>query len=114
MNSNLLVQEQKFCGVTTKLFATFCYSDIPISLNFDQGQGLARSITEKLGELNKVVSRAVNNVERSGIQQPAHTVAGRLEQAHRWLNNPSVDDKGLGQQAIGLIVEEGRKVRSVS
>lgn len=44
------------------------------------------------------------------MQQPAHTVAGRLEQAQRWLNNPSMDDKGLGQQAIGLIVEEGKKV----
>ena len=75
-----------------------------------QGQGLARSIGEKLNELAGAVSRAVNNVERSGIQQPAHTVAGRLEQAQRWLNNPSVDDKGLGQQAIALIVEEGKKV----
>lgn len=50
-------------------------------------------------------------MERSGVQQPAHTVAGRLEQAQRWLNNPSLDDKGLGQQAIGLIVEEGKRVR---
>ncbi|MCL4119797.1 UNVERIFIED_CONTAM: hypothetical protein GTU68_060366, partial [Idotea baltica] len=40
------------------------------------------------------------------------TVAGRLEQAQRWLSNPCLDDKGLGQQAIGLIVEEGRKVAS--
>ncbi|XP_066959697.1 vinculin isoform X6 [Macrobrachium rosenbergii] len=75
-----------------------------------QGQSLARSIGEKLNELSGAISRAVNNVERSGVQQPAHTVAGRLEQAQRWLNNPSLDDKGLGQQAIGLIVEEGKKV----
>ncbi|XP_050719802.1 vinculin-like isoform X7 [Eriocheir sinensis] len=77
-----------------------------------QGQSLARSIGEKLNELSGAISRAVNNVERSGVQQPAHTVAGRLEQAQRWLNNPSMDDKGLGQQAIGLIVEEGKKVAS--
>jgi len=32
------------------------------------------------------------------------------EQARRWLANPSADDRGLGQQAIALIVEEGRKV----
>ncbi|XP_076039736.1 vinculin isoform X13 [Oratosquilla oratoria] len=75
-----------------------------------QGQSLAKGIGEKLTELSGAVSRAVNNVERSGVQQPAHTVAGRLEQAQRWLNNPSVDDKGLGQQAIALIVEEGKKV----
>ena len=75
-----------------------------------QGQSLSRSIGEKLNELSGAISRAVSNVERSGVQQPAHTVAGRLEQAQRWLNNPSMDDKGLGQQAIGLIVEEGKKV----
>lgn len=50
------------------------------------------------------------NVEKSGIQQPAHTVSGRVEQAQNWLTNPSVDDKGLGLQAIQLVVEEGRKV----
>ncbi|XP_069166959.1 vinculin isoform X12 [Procambarus clarkii] len=75
-----------------------------------QGQSLSRSIGEKLNELSGTISRAVNNVERSGVQQPAHTVAGRLEQAQRWLNNPSLDDKGLGQQAIALIVEEGKRV----
>ena len=37
-------------------------------------------------------------------------VQGRLEQAIRWLNNPSADDKGLGQRAIALIVDEGKKV----
>lgn len=35
---------------------------------------------------------------------------GRLEQACRWLQNPGADDKGLGQRAIALIVEEGKKV----
>ncbi|KAK4287350.1 hypothetical protein Pmani_039578 [Petrolisthes manimaculis] len=77
-----------------------------------QGQSLARSIGEKVNDLSGAIQRAVSNVERSGVQQPAHTVAGRLEQAQRWLNNPSMDDKGLGQQAIGLIVEEGKKVAS--
>lgn len=77
-----------------------------------QAEGLARSIRQKLGELNSLVQTAVQNAEKYGIQQPAHTVAGRLEQARRWLANPSVDDRGLGQQAIALIVEEGRKVTS--
>lgn len=75
-----------------------------------QAEGLARSIRQKLGELNHMVQTAVQNAEKYGLQQPAHTVAGRLEQARRWLANPSVDDRGLGQAAIALIVEEGRKV----
>lgn len=33
-----------------------------------------------------------------------------MEQARKWLSNPGQDDKGLGQRAIALIVEEGRKV----
>lgn len=35
---------------------------------------------------------------------------GRLEQACRWLQNPGIDDKGLGHRAIALIVDEGKKV----
>lgn len=33
-----------------------------------------------------------------------------MEQAVRWLTNPGADDKGLGQRAINLICEEGRRV----
>lgn len=33
-----------------------------------------------------------------------------MEQACRWLQNPEIDDKGLGQRAIALIVDEGKKV----
>ncbi|KAL7631392.1 UNVERIFIED_CONTAM: hypothetical protein RMT77_018306 [Armadillidium vulgare] len=102
----------KLCGDLNTMTDALCELRQDGKGGTPQGQGLARSISEKLGELTQAVSRAVNNIERSGIQQPAHTVAGRLEQAQRWLNNPAVDDKGLGQQAIGLIVEEGRKVAS--
>ena len=56
------------------------------------------------------MQQAVIGVEKSGIQQPAHTVSGRLEQARRWLAHPDRDDRGLGQQAIALIVAEGKKV----
>lgn len=71
---------------------------------------MARSIESKLADLNKAVSKAVTNVDKSGGQQPAHTVSGRLEQAQRWLSHPDRDDRGLGQRAISLIVEEGKKV----
>lgn len=101
---------RKLCSELTAL------TDALVELRADgqgatpQAEGLARSIRQKLGELNGLVQTAVQNAEKYGVQQPAHTVAGRLEQARRWLANPSVDDRGLGQQAIALIVEEGRKV----
>nr|CAD7196506.1 unnamed protein product [Timema douglasi] len=75
-----------------------------------QAEALSRGIQDKLRDLYTIVNRAVQGVEKSGIQQPAHTVSGRLEQARRWLDNPDRDDKGLGQQAIALIVHEGKKV----
>lgn len=50
-------------------------------------------------------------MDKHGVTQPAHTVAGRLEQAQRWLSHPDHDDHGLGQQAIALIVSEGKKVK---
>lgn len=64
----------------------------------------------RLHELTATVQQAINRVEKSGLQYPAPTVAGRLEQARRWLEQPGIDDRGLGQQAIGLIVQEGLKV----
>ncbi|CAG2100408.1 unnamed protein product, partial [Medioppia subpectinata] len=75
-----------------------------------QAQSLARGIDQKVKELNGLVGRAIQNVERSGVQQPAHTVSGRVEQALKWLENPGFDDKGLGSQAIQAIVDEGRRL----
>ncbi|XP_014239682.1 vinculin isoform X2 [Cimex lectularius] len=75
-----------------------------------QAESVSRGIQEKLGDLVRVVSSAVNNMERLGGEQIAHTVAGRLEQATRWLQHPERDDSGLGHRAIALIVDEGKKV----
>ncbi|XP_015836446.1 vinculin isoform X10 [Tribolium castaneum] len=75
-----------------------------------QAESLARGIKEKLGNLQQAVLNAVVAVDKAGLQQTAHTVQGRLEQARKWLSNPGQDDKGLGRRAIALIVEEGRKV----
>uniref|UniRef100_U5EZL2 Vinculin n=1 Tax=Corethrella appendiculata TaxID=1370023 RepID=U5EZL2_9DIPT len=75
-----------------------------------QALSLANEIRNKLGNLEQSVLNAVMGVDKAGLQQTAHTVQGRLEQASRWLQNPNQDDKGLGQRAIALIVEEGRKV----
>ncbi|XP_046665543.1 vinculin isoform X8 [Homalodisca vitripennis] len=75
-----------------------------------QAESLARGVQEKLGEVCRAVSNAINNMDKHGAAQPAHTVTGRLEQAQRWLSHPDRDDHGLGQQAIALIVSEGKKV----
>lgn len=75
-----------------------------------QAETLSRNLHERLGDLMRAVSTAVNNSERLGGEQPAHTVAGRLEQAGRWLQHPERDDNGLGRRAISLIVDEGNKV----
>ncbi|XP_056639641.1 vinculin isoform X3 [Diorhabda sublineata] len=75
-----------------------------------QAESLARGIRDKLGDLQQAVMNAVVAVDKTGLQQTAHTVQGRLEQARKWLSNPGHDDKGLGQRAISAIVEEGRKV----
>ena len=65
---------------------------------------LARGIQQKLHELQDRCGRAVVATERSGIRRPAHTVAGKLEQAQRWLANPALDDKGLGKCTYRNIV----------
>ncbi|XP_050455156.1 vinculin isoform X4 [Cataglyphis hispanica] len=75
-----------------------------------QAEALARGIKEKLNELRGSVASALVAADKSGTAQTAHTVAGRLEQANKWLLNPHHDDKGLGKRAIALIIHEGKKV----
>lgn len=75
-----------------------------------QAEALARSIKEKTNELRNAIASAIEAADKSGTTQTAHTVAGRLEQANKWLLNPQHDDKGLGQRAIALIIHEGKKV----
>ncbi|XP_031330332.1 vinculin isoform X4 [Photinus pyralis] len=75
-----------------------------------QAEALADSIRKKLGHLQQAVLNAVVGVDKSGLQQIAHTVQGRIEQARKWLTHPGQNDRGLGQRAIALIVQEGRKV----
>ncbi|XP_053951840.1 vinculin [Anastrepha ludens] len=75
-----------------------------------QAESLARAIRGKLGDLQSLVRNAVVGVDKAGLQQTAHTIQGRLEQAVKWLQHPEINDGGLGERAINLIVEEGRKV----
>ena len=57
---------------------------------------LAREMQQKLKELQTLTNTGIMDTERSGIRKPAPTVEGKVEQAQRWLNNPSIDDRGLG------------------
>ncbi len=78
-----------------------------------QSESLARNIEVRLNELLATVNQAINRVEKSGIQQPAPTILGRLEQARRWLEQPAADDRDLGRQAIHLVVNDGYKIAAV-
>ncbi|CAG0899150.1 unnamed protein product [Darwinula stevensoni] len=100
----------KMCGDISSMTDALCELRQTGQGRSPQAQSLADSIGQKLKELDALIARAIVNVEKSGMTQPAHTVAGRLEQAKRWLANPTVDDGGLGLRAVNLIVQEGRKV----
>lgn len=79
-------------------------------------QGLAQNCAAKLKDLvgtkesQGMLPHALLNAQRTGGQHPAHTTGGRLEQALRWLDNPGVDDGGLGLQAIRALTDEARKL----
>ncbi|KAK6752622.1 hypothetical protein RB195_003813 [Necator americanus] len=79
-------------------------------------EGLAASCAQKLKELvgtkhsSGMLPDALMNAHRMGGANPAHTAAGRLEQALRWLDNPGVDDGGLGLRAVKLMTEDARRL----
>ncbi|EYC11237.1 hypothetical protein Y032_0051g2093 [Ancylostoma ceylanicum] len=79
-------------------------------------EGLAVSCAQKLKELvgtkhsSGMLPDALMNAHRMGGANPAHTAAGRLEQALRWLDNPGVDDGGLGLRAMKLMTEDARRL----
>ncbi|XP_077549326.1 vinculin isoform X5 [Haemaphysalis longicornis] len=100
---------RKLCGDLESMTNALCELRQEGKGASPQAQSLARGVGLKLRELNNLVSQAITNVERSGIQQLAHTVGGRVEQALKWLVNPGVSDRGLGEHAIQLTVEEGRR-----
>uniref|UniRef100_A0A183DSW8 Vinculin n=1 Tax=Gongylonema pulchrum TaxID=637853 RepID=A0A183DSW8_9BILA len=79
-------------------------------------QGLANGCANKLRELvgtkevSGILPGALTNTQRTGGAHPAHTVSGRLEQALRWLDNPGIDDDGLGLQAVKAMTGEARNL----
>ncbi|XP_076019453.1 vinculin-like isoform X1 [Genypterus blacodes] len=68
---------------------------------------LAKQISAALMTLQAKTNRAVANMRPA---KPAVTLEGKMEQALQWVNNPGVDDRGVGQAAIRRMVGEGRRL----
>ncbi|KAM9364570.1 vinculin-like isoform 2-T2 [Pholidichthys leucotaenia] len=72
-----------------------------------EARALAKQIGAALLTLQSKTNRAVSNMRPA---KPAVTLEGKMEQALRWVNNPGVDDRGVGQAAIRGMVGEGRRL----
>ncbi|XP_067377885.1 vinculin-like isoform X4 [Channa argus] len=72
-----------------------------------EARALAKQIGVALLTLQSKTNRAVANMRPA---KPAVTLEGKMEQALRWVNNPGVDDRGVGQAAIRGMVGEGRRL----
>ena len=76
--------------------------------NGRDNQQLAQACAQKLRDLvgtkesQGFLPHALLNAQRTGAQQPAHTTGGKMEQAMRWLDNPGLNDNGVGLQAVIL------------
>ncbi|KAM8851464.1 vinculin-like isoform 4-T4 [Synchiropus picturatus] len=72
-----------------------------------EARALAKQIGAALLNLQSKTNKAVANMRPA---KPAVTLEGKMEQALRWVNNPGVDDRGVGQAAIRGMVGEGRRL----
>lgn len=72
-----------------------------------EARALAKQIGAALLTLQSKTNRAVANMRPT---KPAVTLEGKMEQALRWVNNPGVDDRGVGQAAIRGMVGEGKRL----
>ncbi|XP_034040617.1 vinculin-like isoform X3 [Thalassophryne amazonica] len=72
-----------------------------------EARALAKQVGAALLNLQSKTNRAVANMRPA---KPAVTLEGKMEQALRWVNNPGVDDRGIGQAAIRGMVGEGRRL----
>ncbi|GMT24205.1 hypothetical protein PFISCL1PPCAC_15502 [Pristionchus fissidentatus] len=72
----------------------------------------AHRIKELVGtkESAGLLPEALTHTEKSGGAHPAHTTAGRLEQALRWLDNPTLNDGGLGAKAIHSMTADAARL----
>ncbi|XP_077786774.1 vinculin isoform X1 [Podarcis muralis] len=75
-----------------------------------EARALAKQIATSLQNLQSKTNRAVAN---SRPAKAAVHLEGKIEQAQRWIDNPTVDDRGVGQAAIRGLVAEGRRLANV-
>ena len=101
---------EKLCGQLETMTNALCELRDDGKGTTPQAESLARGIRDNLNGLVGECGTAIDNVDKSGMKQIAHTIDGRMEQARKWLTDPSIDDQGLGQRAIGLITDEARKI----
>ncbi|KAM9772760.1 vinculin a isoform X3 [Syngnathus typhle] len=72
-----------------------------------EARTMAKQIATALQNLQSKTNKAVAN------SRPAKAdvhLEGKIEQAQRWIDNPGVDDSGVGQAAIRGLVAEGRRL----
>ncbi|XP_051772377.1 vinculin a isoform X3 [Ctenopharyngodon idella] len=72
-----------------------------------EARALAKQIGTALQNLQAKTNRAVANMRPA---KAAVTLEGKMELALRWINNPGVDDHGVGQAAIRGLIAEGRRL----
>ncbi|XP_043958205.1 vinculin isoform X2 [Gambusia affinis] len=72
-----------------------------------EARALAKQIATALQNLQSKTNKAVAN---SRPAKAAVHLEGKTEQAQRWIDNPTVDDSGVGQAAIRGLVAEGRRL----
>ncbi|XP_069096939.1 vinculin isoform X2 [Pleurodeles waltl] len=72
-----------------------------------EARALAKQIATSLQNLQSKTNRAVAN---SRPAKAAVNLEGKIEQAQRWIDNPSIEDRGVGQTAIRGLVAEGRRL----
>uniref|UniRef100_A0A8C2A9W5 Vinculin n=1 Tax=Cyprinus carpio TaxID=7962 RepID=A0A8C2A9W5_CYPCA len=72
-----------------------------------EARALAKQIATSLQNLQSKTSKAVANTRPT---KAAVHLEGKMEQAQRWMDNPSLDDSGVGQTALRGLVAEGRRL----
>ncbi|XP_029787855.1 vinculin isoform X1 [Suricata suricatta] len=75
-----------------------------------EARALAKQVATALQNLQTKTTRAVAN---SRPAKAAVHLEGKIEQAQRWIDNPTVDDRGVGQAAIRGLVAEGHRLANV-
>uniref|UniRef100_A0A672ZZE0 Vinculin n=1 Tax=Sphaeramia orbicularis TaxID=375764 RepID=A0A672ZZE0_9TELE len=75
--------------------------------------GEIAALTAKLSDLRRQGKGDTPEARAVANSRPAKAAVhleGKIEQAQRWIDNPTMDDSGVGQAAIRGLVAEGRRL----